>query len=133
MAQASLDHDLIMHGSGGNLPAEVDRLADAAEGLKTALAAVKDAKLSDSYQPPDPGRGTPFYDLVRGYEIGLIVSALQRTGGNQRRAATLLGLKITTLNTKIKVYKIRWRDFQSPVPSGKVECASEQDEDLRSV
>jgi DNA-binding protein Fis len=125
MAQASLDHNLILH-SGDEPPAGVDRLADAAEALKTALAAVRDAKLSSSFQPPDLGRGIPFYDLVRGYEIGLIVSALQRTGGNQRRAATLLGLKNTTLNSKIKVYKIRWRDFQSAVPFGKVECSSEQ-------
>jgi DNA-binding NtrC family response regulator len=36
------------------------------------------------------------------YESELIRQALQRTGGNQRRAAKLLGVKVTTLNCKIK-------------------------------
>jgi DNA-binding NtrC family response regulator len=36
----------------------------------------------------------------------MIKSALTKTGGRQRRAASLLGVKVTTLNTKIKRYKI---------------------------
>ena len=36
------------------------------------------------------------------YESELIRGALQRTRGNQRRAAQLLGVKVTTLNCKIK-------------------------------
>jgi DNA-binding NtrC family response regulator len=43
---------------------------------------------------------------VRRFEAELIRSALIQTGGRQRRAARLLGTKITTLNTKIKRYKI---------------------------
>ncbi len=43
---------------------------------------------------------------VRRFEAELIRSALIRTGGRQRRAARLLGMKVTTLNTKIKRYKI---------------------------
>ncbi|HEX6044684.1 MAG TPA: helix-turn-helix domain-containing protein [Pyrinomonadaceae bacterium] len=39
---------------------------------------------------------------VQRYEIELIRNALQRTRGNQRRAAQLLGVKVTTLNCKIK-------------------------------
>ena len=39
---------------------------------------------------------------VQRYEIELIRNALQRTRGNQRRAAKLLGVKVTTLNCKIK-------------------------------
>jgi DNA-binding NtrC family response regulator len=39
---------------------------------------------------------------VQRYESELIRQALQRTGGNQRRAAKLLGVKVTTLNCKIK-------------------------------
>ena len=39
---------------------------------------------------------------VQRYEIELIREALQRTRGNQRRAAKLLGVKVTTLNCKIK-------------------------------
>ena len=39
---------------------------------------------------------------VQRYETELIREALQRTHGNQRRAAKLLGVKVTTLNCKIK-------------------------------
>jgi hypothetical protein len=43
---------------------------------------------------------------VQRFEVELIRSALIQTGGRQRPAARLLGTKITTLNTKIKRYKI---------------------------
>src|SRR6185369_655003 len=43
---------------------------------------------------------------VRRFETELIRSALIQTGGRQRQAARLLGTKVTTLNTKIKRYKI---------------------------
>ena len=43
---------------------------------------------------------------VHRYEIELIKNALQRTRGNQRRAAQLLGVKVTTLNCKIKRFGI---------------------------
>ena len=43
---------------------------------------------------------------VRRFETELIRSALIHTGGRQRQAARLLGTKVTTLNTKIKRYKI---------------------------
>src|SRR5713226_3613477 len=45
-------------------------------------------------------------DEVQRFEIDLIRSALDRTGGNQVRAARLLGVKPTTLNAKLKRYKI---------------------------
>lgn len=45
-------------------------------------------------------------DEVHRFEIDLIRSALERTGGNQVRAARLLGVKPTTLNAKLKRHKI---------------------------
>ena len=48
--------------------------------------------------------GIDFYDEVERYEIELIKSALDKCGGNQSRAARLLGLKSTTLNAKLKHY-----------------------------
>ena len=45
-------------------------------------------------------------DEVRKFEADLIRAALVRTGGNQARAARLLGVKHTTLNAKIKRYQI---------------------------
>ena len=43
---------------------------------------------------------------VQRFEAALIRAALIKTGGKQRRAARLLGSKVTTLNTKIKRYGI---------------------------
>ena len=55
------------------------------------------------------GQRPPTIDLqaeVRRFEMELIRSALIQTGGCQRQAARLLGTKVSTLNTKIKRYKI---------------------------
>jgi DNA-binding NtrC family response regulator len=54
----------------------------------------------------DITRGVNFYDEVRKFETDLIRRALDQTGGHQSRAARLLGLNATTLNSKIKTYNI---------------------------
>lgn len=46
---------------------------------------------------------------VQRYEAALIRSALVKAAGRQRQAARLLGVKVTTLNAKIKKYDINWR------------------------
>ena len=57
----------------------------------------------------DISHGVSFYDEVKNYEIDLIRRALEQTGGHQSRAARLLGLNATTLNSKIKTYNIQTR------------------------
>lgn len=57
----------------------------------------------------DLARGANFYDEVKKFEIDLIRRALEQTGGHQSRAARLLGLNATTLNSKIKGYNIQYR------------------------
>ncbi|HUQ32682.1 MAG TPA: sigma-54 dependent transcriptional regulator [Pyrinomonadaceae bacterium] len=57
------------------------------------------------------GRGINFYDEVRHFEIDLIRRALEQTGGHQSRAARLLGMNATTLNSKIKTYNIDPRSW----------------------
>jgi DNA-binding NtrC family response regulator len=57
----------------------------------------------------DIGRGVNFYDEVKRFEIDLLRRALDQTGGHQSRAARLLGLNATTLNSKIKTYNIHVR------------------------
>lgn len=47
-----------------------------------------------------------FADKVRCFEIRLIGRALEVTGGNQKLAARLLGLRPTTLNEKMKRYNL---------------------------
>ena len=61
-------------------------------------------------QTPDIESGVDFYDEVSRFEIDLIKRALVQTGGHQRRAARLLNLRVTTLNSKIKHYNIRLVD-----------------------
>jgi DNA-binding NtrC family response regulator len=57
----------------------------------------------------DLARGVNFYDEVKRFEIDLIRRALDQTGRHQSRAARLLGLNATTLNSKIKSYNIHAR------------------------
>ncbi len=57
----------------------------------------------------DISRGVNFYEEVKHFEIDLIQRALNQTGGHQSRAARLLGLNATTLNSKIKTYNIHLR------------------------
>lgn len=59
--------------------------------------------------PLDLSQGFSFYDEVAKFEINLIRQALEFTGGNQSRAARLLGMNTTTLNSKIKAYNITVR------------------------
>ena len=47
-----------------------------------------------------------FFEEVRRFEMRLISRALELTGGNQARAARMLGLGTTTLNYKIKAYEL---------------------------
>lgn len=53
-----------------------------------------------------------FYDQMRTIEVEIITRALESCGGSQAKAANLLGLKKTTLNTKIKHYRIDVRAFK---------------------
>ena|SRR5437879_8055653 len=59
---------------------------------------------------PDIESGVDFYDEVSRFEMDLIKRALVQTGGHQRRAARLLNLGVTTLNSKMKHYNIRLVD-----------------------
>ena len=55
----------------------------------------------------EPGHVTDEFNLqheVEHFEAELIRSALIMTGGRQRRAAKLLGMKVTTLHSKIRRY-----------------------------
>jgi len=56
--------------------------------------------------------GARLDEEVRQFEMSLIRTALGRTAGSQTRAAKLLGLKLTTLNAKIKRYHITPNGYQ---------------------
>ena len=91
--------DVIDSGKG-ELGEKIEDLTSLASALLEEVKAIL---------PPgtvDVRRGVDFYEEVKQFEIGLIQRALDRTGGHQTRAANLLKIKITTLNSKIKRYHI---------------------------
>jgi two-component system response regulator PilR (NtrC family) len=53
-----------------------------------------------------PEEGISFRDVITGFEKRLIESSLETSGGVQKKAAQLLGLKPTTLNEMIKRHNI---------------------------
>ena len=67
---------------------------------EAAITLLREVETLASRQEPQPWLG--LHEEVQRYESELIREALQRTRGNQRRAAKLLGVKVTTLNCKIK-------------------------------
>ena len=79
------------------------RLKTLRELATTLLSEVEEMA---SVRPPDIKSGINIYDEVRRYEIELIRRALKLTSNHQARAARLLGVKTTTLNSKIKRYKL---------------------------
>jgi transcriptional regulator with GAF, ATPase, and Fis domain len=71
--------------------------------------------------------GVDFYGEVGRFEVDLIKRALLQTAGHQGRAARLLNLKVTTLNSKIKHYNIALNGFASGYPlveTGEIETRS---------
>ena len=62
---------------------------------------------------PAGSRGLNLATEVQRFEADMIRMALVQTAGKQRRAARLLGVKITTLHRKIKHYKINIEEIQN--------------------
>ena len=80
--------------------------------LDNRLSNLRDVALSllrelESLRFTEPVRQcVRLHDEVQRFEIELINSALSRCHGNQTQAAQILGVKLTTLNSKIKRFKI---------------------------
>ena len=68
--------------------------------------AVRDALELRLNAEGDGDRRAPFHEVVAQVEAILIQEALERTGGNQLKAAGLLELNRTTLRKKIQIYGI---------------------------
>jgi transcriptional regulator with GAF, ATPase, and Fis domain len=73
---------------------------------------------SPTFSPDDLWQGgrVDFNELINDFETKLIIGALQKTGGNKKEAASLLGLKRTTLLEKIKKKDIddKWQQATEP-------------------
>ena len=66
------------------------------------LALIEEIEALESVRSVNIRRGINLPDEMRRFEIHLIQSALERTGGHQTRAAQLLGINLTTLHNKLK-------------------------------
>jgi transcriptional regulator with GAF, ATPase, and Fis domain len=88
----------------------IQRVVDLADALlNEAETLARDKAFTEEatrLKPLDILSGINFYDEVQRFETHLIKMALAETGGNQAKAARLLGIKATTLNSKIKLFKI---------------------------
>jgi transcriptional regulator with GAF, ATPase, and Fis domain len=78
---------------------------------KLTLELVREVQSIGEVKVLDMDSGLDFYNEVTTFEIDLITRALVLTGGHQARAAKLLNLKGTTLNSKIKSYNIKPESF----------------------
>jgi DNA-binding NtrC family response regulator len=81
-----------------------DKIASFKEMAKSLVAdidAAREARILNIHQ------GINLPEEVINYEVSIIRRALRATGGNQKEAARLLGLRVTTLNSKIRRHKIR--------------------------
>lgn len=100
----SLEKEVLNLGNGSQSPSVVENRLEALKVLSNSILheveALKKAKHTEL-----PGK-IDLASEVQRYEEDLIRCALLRTGGNQRRAAKLLSVKVTTLNMKIKRYGI---------------------------
>ena len=116
---------------GGSWPRGQVSMANQIEMLKNLIATLlKQMEMLAQQKEPEDGReNISLSEELRCFEIELIQHALARAGGKQSRAARLLGVKSTTLNSKIKRYNIRLpyidddrSAFASPERSSPKEC-----------
>lgn len=76
---------------------------EAVKLLALALVATLDG---EDQNGSSRGPGINLREEVKRFEATLIKSALAYTGGRQRRAARLLGMNVSSLNARIKRYKL---------------------------
>jgi DNA-binding NtrC family response regulator len=91
---------------------------------EAAMTLLREVESLASQQEPPSTQRLGLQEEMQRYESELIRDALHRTRGNQRRAAKLLGVKVTTLNCKIKRLGLH------PAPSPDIQ---ELDQDLQDI
>ena len=88
----------------------IERVAVLTGGMAVGAHLIRDAlRTSPSLVLPDdiPPDGIPFREIIEQTEARLIVQALEKAGGVQKKAAELLRIKPTTLHEMMKRHGIR--------------------------
>jgi DNA-binding NtrC family response regulator len=101
------------------------RRLDALRDLTLAL--LEEIETLENVRTVNLRRGINLHEEMRQFEIHLIQSALERTGGHQTRAAQLLGINLTTLHNKLKRLNI------SPEVKAEAPVLHEDGGDFQSV
>ncbi len=84
------------------------------ESMKVILLALLDRiDALESEMDEDQADALDLRDEVNQFEVALIRAALASTKGRQRRAARVLGVKVSTLNAKIRRHHVT-DDFAGP-------------------
>ena len=109
-ANAAAASEQMMNSDADN-PATNIRLNSLRQAALTILGELESLKVETPESVQGQNYNLRLYDEVRRFEVNLIKSALSRTGGSQTQAARLLGVKLTTLNSKIKRYHIEFAGF----------------------
>jgi two-component system response regulator PilR (NtrC family) len=107
--QALVEYD--WPGNVRELENVIERAVVLAEGNSIDRRLIPDhIRATPSFRVPQvvvPEEGISFRDVITDFEKRLIESSLETSGGVQKKAAQLLGLKPTTLNEMIKRYNIQ--------------------------
>lgn len=94
---------------GYSWPGNVRELANA---MERAVAVAKSNRVDVADLPPEVRLMTPLVSdqgvpkLLRDVEKDCILSALEKTNGNRRKAAEMMGVGVATLYRKLKAYKL---------------------------
>ena len=84
------------------------KLVDQLDNLRrTVRTLLHEVEMRSRPVQVDAENGIDFYETVARFETQLIESALEAAGGRQNRAAGLLRMRKSTLNTKMKQLKLR--------------------------
>jgi two-component system response regulator PilR (NtrC family) len=106
--QSLLDYD--WPGNVRELENVIERAVVLADGAVINRRLIPEhVRTGPSFRLPQvvvPEEGISFREVITGFEKRLIESSLKTSGGVQKKAAQLLGLKPTTLNEMIKRYNI---------------------------
>ena len=104
-------------GSASNHSSQLADLANSRIQAVKSLATIllKEIELLETLTPKNKDilrdENFSLAQSVEHFETELIRTALIQAKGNQRKAARILGTKVTTLNMKMKRYGINHREF----------------------
>jgi PAS domain S-box-containing protein len=108
------------NGRSSGLPGEkpysvsnVTLLRELSSALSNAAQIIEMASSQEMLPAPGIEQGIDFYEEVSRFEVEILKRALKHTGGKQKQAASLLGIKQTTLHAMIKRYNIDLSEFES--------------------